>query len=350
MDFRSKKVRKPDVSICSFGAAVMLKQLTAIQAELEGVLTASDMECIHRMRVASRRLRAAQEFFNPCLPRKTALESEKQIRSITRSLGEARDLDIQIDAFRKFQILAEQPSYQPGFKRLMLRLFQSRSQAQLKVLAAVKKFTTNPVIPQVQNKLTQFIPLTEKSDVGSTSLRLLAHHAISDKLESFLGYESYVHMPERKLELHAMRIAAKRLRYTLEIFAPIYPGEFKSWLRSIRQVQDQIGEIHDCDMWIDFLPLFLDTEKAFTMEYYGHSRSHNRIIPGIMIYHQNRQFTRIRLYEQFVDYWDSLQKKRTWQRLTDNLANNYPVEKTSVVEVERPVQELEVTNEGSPDQ
>jgi hypothetical protein len=83
------------------------------------------------------------------------------------------------------------------------------------------------------------------------------------------------------------------------------------------------------------------------MEYYGHSRSHNRIIPGIMIYHQNRQFTRIRLYEQFVDYWDSLQKKRTWQRLTDHLAKHYPVEKTTVDEMQLPVQELEASNENS---
>jgi CHAD domain-containing protein len=338
---------KPDESICTFGAATMLKQLAAIQTELEGVLTADDMECIHRMRVASRRLRAAQEFFDSCLSRKTALEWEKQTRSITRSLGKARDLDIQIDAFHKFQLMAEQASYQPGFKRLLLRLLQSRSQAQLKVLSAVKKFSTNPVIPQVQNKLTQFIPLPEKVNEGSTPLRLLAHRAVSEKLEQFLSYESYVHIPERKLELHAMRIAAKKLRYTLEIFAPIYPGEFKSWLRSIRQVQDQIGEIHDCDMWIDFLPLFLDAEKKFTMEYYGHSRSHNRIIPGVMIYHQNRQFTRIRLYEQFVDYWDSLQKKRTWQRLTDHLAKHYPVEKTTVDEMQLPVQELEASNENS---
>jgi hypothetical protein len=51
-----------------------------------------------------------------------------------------------------------------------------------------------------------------------------------------------------------------------------------------------------------------------------------------------------------VDYWDSLQKKRTWQRLKDHLAKHYPVEKTSIVEVQKPIQVLEVNDENSADQ
>lgn len=341
---------KPDDSVCAFGAVTMLKQLAAIQAELDGVLAAEDIECIHRMRVASRRLRAAQEYFDACLPRKSAVEWEKQIRAVTRSLGNARDLDIQIEALHKFQLTSEDPYYQFGFKRLMLRLSQKRSQAQFKVLSAVKKFTINPVVPQVQNKLIKFSPLIDNTIAPSTPLHILAHQAISEKLESFLNYESCVHIPERKLELHAMRIAAKKLRYTLEIFAPIYHGAFKTWLGSIRQVQDQIGEIHDCDVWIDFLPIFLESEMFLADEYYGHHRYHYRIVPGITIFHQNILENRVNIYQHFVEYWDSLQENRTWQRLTDYLAKNYPVETLPAAEMQQPIQAMEVKDENSPDQ
>ena len=176
---------KTDESICAFGSAYMLKQLSAIQAEILGVQAAVDMECIHRMRVASRRLRAAQEFFDYILPRKMAVDWEKQIRSITRSLGKARDLDIQIEAFRKFQLLADQAAYQPGFKRMMLRLFQRRSQAQLKIHSSMTKLTSNQVIPQVQSKLTQFIPLVEHQMV-STPLRLMSQRGNFRKTNPFL--------------------------------------------------------------------------------------------------------------------------------------------------------------------
>ena len=147
-----------------------------------------------------------------------------------------------------------------------------------------------------------------------------------------------------------MRIAAKKLRYTLEIFAPVYPGEFKSWLKIIKQMQDHLGEIHDCDTWIDFLPFFLESEKAFTMEYYGHSRPYNRIIPGITIYLQNRQSTRLRLYQEFVEYWDAQQKKNTWLKLSDHLAENDPVEKTSETKIIRTPELEEETHENSFDQ
>ena len=146
---------KPGDDVCSFGAEMMLEQLAAIQAELDGVLTADDIECIHRMRVASRRLRAAQELFDGCLPRKDVPRWEKQVRSITRSLGKARDLDIQIDAFHDFQATEDQSSNQPGFKRLMVRLIQNRNRAQLKVRSAVTKFSKDRVIPQIQKKFNR---------------------------------------------------------------------------------------------------------------------------------------------------------------------------------------------------
>ena len=146
-----------------------------------------------------------------------------------------------------------------------------------------------------------------------------------------------------------MRIAAKKLRYTLEIFAPIYPGEFRPWLRSIKEVQDEIGAIHDCDMWIDFLPKFLDAEKVFSQEFYGYSRPHYRVIPGVMVFYRDRQTTRNRIYQDFGDHWDLLQKKRTWQRLKLHLEKCYPVERTMITEIKHPIEDLEDSDENSAD-
>ena len=340
---------KLDESICGFGAAIMLKQLAAINAEIQGVQAATDIECIHRMRVASRRLRAAQEFFNICLPGGKAGKFEKAIRLITGSLGKARDLDIQSDSFRKFQILADQAVYQPGYKRLLLRLYQRRNLAQQEVIASVIQINSNPVINRVEELLSKFSPLENRKSF-SISLRILAHNAIMDKLNKFLSYEPFVHSPEKKMELHAMRIAAKKLRYTLEIFAPIFPGELNNWIKGIRQFQDQLGEIHDCDVWIEFLPFFLETERVFTIDYFGHTRSYNRIIPGIMIFHENRQSTRQRIYQEFVSSWDSMQKKHTWERLSDHLDQNFPVERTRTLHIERTAKNLEENDENSIDQ
>jgi CHAD domain-containing protein len=326
---------KMDGSICAFGAAFMLNQLKNLQNEVQGVQRAMDIECIHRMRVASRRLRSAQEYFDSILPKKNATIWEKQIQSITAALGNARDLDIQIEAIQQYQLQNDDIRLLPGFKRLILRLSQKRKQAQLSVLLSVSKFTSNPVIKRVQKQLSHFVEPDGNEHFISMPLRLLANQAINEKLTNFISYEPFVHIPEKKLELHAMRIAAKHLRYTMEIFAPLFPGELSGWLQPVRQAQEQLGVIHDCDMWIDFLPQFLDSEHELSQNYYGHSRTHYRIIPGILNFQQNRQEIRNQTYQQFVAFWDSLQEIRLWQRLLDYLSENYPVEMVSTVQIQR---------------
>ena len=250
-------------------------------------------------------------------------------------MGNARDLDIQIEAIQEYQHQNDDIRLQPGFKRLILRLSQKRKQAQLSVLLSVSKFTSNQVIRRVQKELSHFVEPDGNDHFISMPLRLLANQAINEKLTNFLSYEPFVHIPEKKLELHAMRIAAKHLRYTMEIFAPLFPGELSDWLQPIRQGQEQLGVIHDCDMWIDFLPLFLDSEHELSQNYYGHSRTHYRIIPGIVNFQQNRQHIRNQTYQQFVEFWDSLQKNRLWQSLLDYLSENYPVEMVSTVQIQR---------------
>ncbi|HET7776039.1 MAG TPA: CHAD domain-containing protein, partial [Azospira sp.] len=61
---------KSDDGVCVFGALLLHRYLDALIQEVDGVRTAEDIECIHRMRVATRRLRAALPLFSDCLPAK----------------------------------------------------------------------------------------------------------------------------------------------------------------------------------------------------------------------------------------------------------------------------------------
>ena len=68
----------------------------------EGVLDLDDIERLHDMRVASRRLRAAMEMFRPCFPGKLFKASLKEVKTIADVLGERRDRDVSIDALEAF--------------------------------------------------------------------------------------------------------------------------------------------------------------------------------------------------------------------------------------------------------
>ena len=90
------KEPEPLKAECIFGVQRLLPLLDAFSKEIDGVKTSQDIEHIHRMRVASRRLRAALPLFASCFPEKKYQQWMEEIRKVTRALGEARDTDVQI--------------------------------------------------------------------------------------------------------------------------------------------------------------------------------------------------------------------------------------------------------------
>ena len=70
-------------------------------AHSEGVLDTGDIERVHDMRVATRRLRAAMEVFEPCFPRKRFRRALKQVKALADALGERRDSDVEIELLRR---------------------------------------------------------------------------------------------------------------------------------------------------------------------------------------------------------------------------------------------------------
>jgi CHAD domain-containing protein len=96
----------------------MLTQVEALQAEIQGALTGDDIEHVHQMRVASRRLRNGLNLFKGFLSKKQAKAWQKEVRVITKALGQARDLDIQIDLLNRCLAETLEDRYKPGYNRL----------------------------------------------------------------------------------------------------------------------------------------------------------------------------------------------------------------------------------------
>jgi hypothetical protein len=71
-----------------------------------------------------------------------------------------------------------------------------------------------------------------------------------------------LHHPADNDPLHRMRIAAKRLRYAMELFAPCWGGKLTTLAQEVSELQGSLGELHDCDVWIDDLGARLDRKGA----------------------------------------------------------------------------------------
>jgi CHAD domain-containing protein len=314
---------KPDESLCVFGAIALQRFQDALRQEIEGVRLGKDIECIHRMRVASRRMRAALDLFKACLPPKRFPFWEKEFRRVTRALGAARDLDVQIERLTEFGAKTAGSREQPGLRRLKLRLRQRRAALQDDVISALDHLENDGVLGDVQFRLTPLLQKQTQTYLFSPAIYARAHEAITDRLDGFLAYEEFISQPERVEELHMLRINAKRLRYTMEIFATLYPGELKEPLQACRKAQDQLGDIHDCDVWIELLPGFLAEERARTQDYFGNLNGYFRLVPGIECFLADRQQARASTYENFYSFWQKQQAQGTWQKLREQIQIPY---------------------------
>ncbi len=307
--------RKVDEGVCVFGALTLEKSLGDLQKEAGGVRDGASSDPVHDMRVASRRLRDALPVFQGCFPKGRYNEWKNEIRKVTRALGAARDTDVQLETLILFESTQTDKAILPGIRRLILRLRQKRAQYQQGVLTMLEEVDRAGFIEDVQSHLKPYLDQQNRAYLYTPALYVLGFESISRRLETFLSYEPYVTRPECIEELHAMRIAAKHLRYTMEIFSPIYPGELKTQIQTLRKNQDLLGEIHDCDVWESLLQQFIDQERQFTSQFFGNLRGYRRIIPGIECFRENRGQVRKQKYEDFLTYWNRQKDEQTWQKV-----------------------------------
>ena len=310
---------KPNPNLQIYGAATMMTHLTALVQEMEGVRLARDIEAVHRMRVASRRLRATLPLFGQQLAGKRHLVWIKTMRGITRALGAARDSDVQIEHVTQF-LEPLQPPNRSGMRRLLLRLRQQRLALQPQVMKELNKFEKSGVVAEIAQKLAPFDIYRDRLDVDDPGLLKLADQAIRARLDDFLDFDAIVDQPERIEELHAMRISAKRLRYTLETFAPLFEDGLKNYLKAMRSAQDMLGAIHDCDVWAVYIPQFMGEERLRTAEYFGSIRTFKRLVPGLSLYQDARRSERESVYAAFRETWAGWKSEGLWESLTAILA------------------------------
>lgn len=89
----------------SFSAAakrVVKVRSAEVFAHADGVLDMEEIEHVHDMRVATRRLRAALEVFEPCFPAKRHRKALKRVKALADALGERRDRDVAIEFLTGF--------------------------------------------------------------------------------------------------------------------------------------------------------------------------------------------------------------------------------------------------------
>ena len=82
------------------------------------------------------------------------------------------------------------------------------------------------------------------------SLRANAGRIVATRLDELNGFAEEALDPAGETAQHDMRIAAKRLRYVLEITETCFGAEAFAARRAVKELQSMLGDIHDCDVML----------------------------------------------------------------------------------------------------
>ncbi len=306
-----------DEGVCLLAAKHFRRQAKQLAKQFDGIRAAEDIECIHRARVASRRLRAGLQMFQTHLQPEVYQRWRKHIRRITSGLGDARDKDVQIEFLcRVFCELHEAPLF-PGVARLLADLEKQRERLQPKAVKSVGRIERSGVLDEMVSALRE-VRSRSDSDKGappSAAVFCEAEQRINAQIDEMLSHEDGLSDPLAIAEHHAMRIAVKRLRYTIEIAKPAYGECLGELLKVTKRVQSLLGDIHDCDVWEGLLAAFARWWRERIVKRFGHEGPYARLALGIEHLQGARARDRRRLFGELAGYWKELQQWGVWEEL-----------------------------------
>jgi CHAD domain-containing protein len=256
----------------------------------------------------------------------------QELTKITRALGEARDADVQIAFLQKtLKKLGKgngtgktgvpgKPSTEPAVRFLLMILQKRRGLLQKRVLSALRGFEKSRVAEDMQDAFSSlqdaFSPRKRPRIHGIPPVAALR---ISKRLSDLRSFDPWVLHPEAVAEHHATRIAAKKLRYTMEIYGPVYRTGLRKPLARVKKIQEILGDIHDCDVWIDHITLLLLRERPLLRSSRS-KRPDTATLASLKALLQEREAERKRKYRQFVHFWQALARQKLWDELTGTLA------------------------------
>lgn len=293
--------------LCAHGRRIAAQRLEALLAEVEGVRSGEDIEYVHRMRVASRRLRSALRIFGECFKGKKAKRWRKAVRQVTASLGEARDLDVQIELLGE---MAKdwQGEEAVGVALIIEMLRCRRTSLQPGVAALMDGITGDGAFQEMRSEIAD----RERSNVDTSVLHPYAFAHASVAVDELMEHSHSVPVYEDWQGHHALRIAGKHLRYALEAFRDAYDDGLDDELKVLKKLQDTVGELHDCDVWLQRLPGLREEAPTAAMA----------IDRLATVFEDHRR----ELHSELVEMWFALLQERFLFRLLDKLKGRSIVE------------------------
>ncbi len=252
--------RTPGVSaddhIAEAGRKVMRFHLARMLDHEPGVRAGIEAEAVHKMRVATRRQRAAWRIFGAAFGQRRTKHYRDGLRDTARRLGAVRDLDVQLqaaDAYRADMPIPEQRALEP----LLAAWRQHRDEARVLMLRELDSVGfrrwTDDYIDFVR---TEGAAVRQVGPVEPHRVRDTTPSRIWTAYEGVRSYESVLRWADVET-LHELRIAGKWLRYSMEFVREPLGRDVDPLIARVTALQDHLGLMNDAEATASMTRTFL---------------------------------------------------------------------------------------------
>ena len=223
---------------------VLRKDALTMLAQAAGTRLGEDIEALHQMRVATRRMRAGLEMFAGVLPvRASRLHAE--LGWLATVLGEVRDLDIQIERFESWgEEMAE--DHRETLDELGGLLRAERVAARAALLEALDSRRYERLVSGLTSMLAQ--GPSSRFGAGRAPALVAMPPLIEQRHAAACKAARRARHSGAAADYHRLRIRCKRLRYALEFAGGLYGGELKGFVRQMTRLQDTLGAMQDAEV------------------------------------------------------------------------------------------------------
>ncbi len=320
---RPKKLKKPGIEINDAMSDAARKTLLfhfQRMAEHEaGTRAGQDIEELHTMRVATRRMRAALHVFDGYLDADAIKPFAKLLRRTGRTLGAVRDLDV--FRFKAQHYLDQLAAERQTELEPLLAAWQTEHAAAREELLA---YLDSEPYQRFKEQFGEFLQTPGAGAPVFSREETPAPYRVQHVLPAILfegwasvrAYDEWMTGADAPLaRYHQLRIASKGLRYTLEFFEEVLGADAGGLIEKMKGLQDYLGNLQDsvvtCNVLRDFLTWGTwqrgDRKIATPREFI--------VAPGVAAYLAARQSEIQELVKAFPSVWSEISGPEFHRRL-----------------------------------
>jgi CHAD domain-containing protein len=216
---------------------VLLQRLSRALKRYLPVAIAGNDQAVHQARVTTRRLREAVPVLSTGLTGSKAGKAGRKIRRLTRALGSVRELDVTVQLLDE---LARSPQVsRDAVEDVRARVMKERDAKRKVMVERLEDVNIDKLERRLASVGAALDEATSEPWRKALAARLLVR---SRRLTLAMNDAGHMYAADR---LHAVRIAAKKLRYGLELAAGSGLPQAAPHVRTIKRAQDTLGKLHD---------------------------------------------------------------------------------------------------------